>query len=42
MHILLQRLLVPMDTHVDGVVRIQLFDPHALEAGQQLVVELKP
>jgi hypothetical protein len=40
-HILLQRLLVPLDTHVDEVVGIQLLDLHALEAGQQLVEELK-
>jgi hypothetical protein len=37
MPILLQRLLVPMDTNVDEVVGIQLLDLHALEAGQQLV-----
>jgi hypothetical protein len=34
--------LSPLDTHVDEVVRIHLFDLHALEARQQLVAELKP
>jgi hypothetical protein len=28
--------------HVEEVVRIKLFDLHALEAGQQVVAELKP
>jgi hypothetical protein len=31
-----------LDAHVDEVVGIQLLDLHALEAGQQLVAELKP
>jgi hypothetical protein len=32
-HVLLQRLSVPLDTHVDEVIGVQLFDLHALETG---------
>jgi hypothetical protein len=41
-HVLLQRLLIPLDTHDDEVIGIELFDLHAFETGQQLVAKLKP
>jgi hypothetical protein len=41
-HVFQQRLLVPLDTHVDEVVGVWLLDLHALEAGKQFVAELEP